>query len=65
MFTLMCDFVVSPLVGNSHKSLLFDTDSTDFAAWSAAKLSDAYSEPIQRANTQENNQDGLLKLRIV
>jgi hypothetical protein len=42
----MCHFVVSPLFSNSHTGLLLDAKSTDFAAWSAAKPSVAYSEPI-------------------
>jgi hypothetical protein len=42
----MCHFIVCPLFGNSHTGLLLNNKSTDFAAWSAAKPSVAYSEPI-------------------
>jgi hypothetical protein len=42
----MCHFVVSPPFGISHTGLLLDAKSTDFAAWSLAKPSVAYSNPI-------------------
>jgi hypothetical protein len=47
IFTAMCHFVVIPLFGNSHAGLLPNSNkSTDCAACSTAKPSDAYSEPI-------------------
>jgi hypothetical protein len=46
IFFVICHFVVSPLFGNSHTGLLPDAKSTDFTAWSVAKPSVTYSEPI-------------------
>jgi hypothetical protein len=42
----MFHFIVSTLSGNSHTSLLLDAMGTGSPAWSVAKPSVAYGEPI-------------------